>query len=126
MLKENKKTKLELKLEKQKKLIEEADKLKSEIKQLTAKQAKVEREEERRRKNRIKLHAGGMCEMTGLLNYVYNDPVARDNEQDELIANLIVWAAAGFMDTLLRCEDETGGGLCGRDGNSVVSSSWKR
>jgi len=25
---------------------------------------------------------------------------------------LYMWAAAGFMDTLLRCEDETGGGLC--------------
>ena len=42
------------------------------------------------------------------------------------VVNLLEWAAAGFMDTLLRCEDETGGGLCGRDGNSVVSSSWKR
>ena len=36
------------------------------------------------------------------------------------------WAAAGFMDTLLRCEDETGGGLCGQDGNSVVSSRLRR
>jgi hypothetical protein len=42
-----------------------------------------------------------------------------------------VWAAAGFMDTLLRCEDETGGGLWEREGNlagnsRLKQSSWSR
>jgi len=41
------------------------------------------------------------------------------------------WAAAGFMDTLLRCEDETGGGLWEREGNLAGNSrlklsSWSR
>jgi hypothetical protein len=41
------------------------------------------------------------------------------------------WAAAGFMDTLLRCEDETGGGLWEREGNlagnsRLKQSSWSR
>ena len=42
-----------------------------------------------------------------------------------------IWAAAGFMDTLLRCEDETGGGLWEREGNlagnsRLKQSSWSR
>jgi hypothetical protein len=41
-------------------------------------------------------------------------------------ATLLFWAAAGFMDTLLRCEDETGGGLWEREGNSAGSSKLKQ
>ena len=38
----------------------------------------------------------------------------------------IVWAAAGFMDTVLMCEDETGDGFWEREGNSAGSSNLKQ
>jgi hypothetical protein len=49
-----------------------------------------------------------------------------DRLVDLLSRQLALWAAAGFMDTLLRCEDETGGGLWEREGNSVGSSKLKQ
>lgn len=39
---------------------------------------------------RLKSHAGGFVEMVGLFRYVYEDDNVRDNNQDSLIANLIV------------------------------------
>ena len=36
------------------------------------------------------------------------------------------WAAAGFVDTLLRCDDETGGGSWERDGSSAGSSRLRQ
>ena len=36
------------------------------------------------------------------------------------------WTAAGFTDTELRCDDETGGGAWLREGHSTASSSSRR
>ncbi len=41
---------------------------------------------------RLKIHAGGMVEMTGLMRYVYPEGCESDNPQDSLIANLLVGA----------------------------------
>ena len=64
--------------------------LSKEIVKQRAKETKYAKEEKRYKQTRIKVHAGGMLDMTGLLRYVYPDDVKPDNPQDALIANLLV------------------------------------
>lgn len=49
---------------------------------------------------RLKIHAGGMVEMTGLMRYVYPEGCESDNPQDSLIANLLVGAFQVVADSL--------------------------
>lgn len=58
----------------------------------SAKNAERKRQAEERKtaETRLKSHAGGFIEMVGLFRYVYEDDGVRDNNQDSLIANLIV------------------------------------
>lgn len=97
---ESKKTQLDIKIEKRNKLLAEAAKVKKDIKNLEAKSRKAEREALRFRDGRVKMHAGGMLEMTGLLGYAYIDDRIRDNYQDNLIANLLVGILNRVSNTL--------------------------
>lgn len=53
---------------------------------------KHEKNERRKGRTRIVAHAGGMMEMTGLLECRFIDSSERDNVQDNLRANLLVGA----------------------------------
>lgn len=83
------KTKLEIAKAKKDKLLKEAEKTKRTIKLLEAKAKRFEARENREVDKRMKSHAGGIIEMTGLMRYVYPNNVLHDNEQDALIANLL-------------------------------------
>ena len=83
------KSRLEIAEEKKARLLAETAKTKDNIKYLKAQARRLEAKAQRAINNRVKTHAGGIVEMTGLLRYVYPDDVIHDNEQDALIANLL-------------------------------------
>lgn len=92
-----KKTRSEIKRERVAKLKEEIDKLNQEAKVLAAREKKVAVKLARDSEKRLKNHIGGMVNLTGLARYQYEDKTLHDNNQDALIANLLVgvfWRAA--------------------------------
>lgn len=86
------KTKLQIAEAKKARLLEEAKKSAKRIEKLRAIERRNEATEKRNKDYRLKAHIGGMCEMTGLLRYVYPEGIESDNPQDRLIANLLVGA----------------------------------
>lgn len=86
------KTKLQIAEAKKARLLEEAKESAKRIERLRAIERRHEATQKRNQDMRLKAHAGGMLEMTGLLRYVYPEGVETDNTQDRLIANLLVGA----------------------------------
>jgi len=86
------KTRLQIALERKARLVEEEKETAKRIKLLKAKAERNDSIEKRNIEKRLKTHAGGMVEMTGLMRYVYPEGVKSDNPQDMLIANLLVGA----------------------------------
>ncbi len=74
------------------KLEKEAKENNKKIRRLQNESNKADSYVNRNKDYRLKAHAGGMLEMTGLLRYVYPDGFESDNKQDRLIANLLVGA----------------------------------
>lgn len=73
-----------------KKLEKEAKETSKKIRRLQNESKKADSYVNRNKDYRLKAHAGGMLEMTGLLRYVYPEGYDSDNPQDRLIANLLV------------------------------------
>lgn len=91
------KTRSEIKRERVAKLKEQIDKLNQEAKLLEAREKKSAAKLARDNEKRLKNHIGGMANITGLARYQYEDKKLHDNNQDALIANLLVgvfWRAA--------------------------------
>lgn len=86
------KTQLQIAEAKKARLLEEAKKSAKKIAKLRAREKRHEATEKRIQDMHLKAHIGGMCEMTGLMRYVYPKGVESDNPQDRLIANLLVGA----------------------------------
>ena len=72
------------------KLQEESKEISKKIRKLKFESEKAEANAKRDTDTKLKIHAGGMLEMTGLMRYVYPEGVDTDNPQDRLIANLLV------------------------------------
>lgn len=51
---------------------------------------KQQSNEKRAKETRLKMHAGGFLDMTGMLHYQYPEKSLYDNEQDALMAYLLV------------------------------------
>lgn len=60
----------------------------------------LEAKEARKTLTRIKAHAGGMMKMVGLLEYRFLNSHERDNDQDDLRANLLVGALLFLADKM--------------------------
>ena len=75
---------------KKQKLVEDSKAINKEIRKLKFESDKAEALAKRDADTKLKIHAGGMLEMTGLMRYIYPDGVETDNPQDRLIANLLV------------------------------------
>ena len=62
------------------------------LQETQARQAQIDKKRRREQRTRLLSHAGGMMEMVGLLNVRFYGTTERDNDQDDLRANLLVGA----------------------------------
>jgi hypothetical protein len=67
---------------------------------------KSDKKVNRQARTRILIHAGGLMEMTGLLDYCFKDEKDFDNYQDNLRANLLVGALLHLSDHLSTSSSE--------------------
>lgn len=65
-----------------------------------AARAKQEKKSSREKRSRVLIHAGGLLEMTGLLQYTFPEGERFDNYQDNLRANLLVGALLSLSEQL--------------------------
>lgn len=94
------------KLEAQKeKLLNDSKRIEKNMRELEAKIAKSDAARLREYDFRKKVHAGGMMAMVGMFEYVYGDKI-RDNEQDDLIANLLVGSLLKASESLNKASSE--------------------
>lgn len=85
----------------------EIERAKKQLREAEVTLRSLEGKEARKALTRVKAHAGGMMKMVGLLEYRFFNSDERDNDQDDLRANLLVGALL-FLADKMNClsEDE--------------------
>jgi hypothetical protein len=84
----------------------EIERAKKQLREAEVTLRSLEGKEARKALTRVKAHAGGMMKMVGLLEYRFFNSDERDNDQDDLRANLLVGALLFLADKMMGLRED--------------------